>query len=560
MPQTHPSTDASTTFAFPGPPEATRRRQRNALPESVDVAVIGCGLAGLTAGALLARAGLRVACFDGHYIAGGCGTVFSRKTDAGHYHFDVGLHYVGDCGPTGTIPTILREAGCADVTWKALDPDGFDTVVLPNVEFRIPANLETYRERLLATFPAERRGIERYVAFLRGVEDIGTRLDRTGGRMTPGILWRVISKHPMLARWQNATIGAFLDTCTENADLRAVILGQHGDYGLPPSKVSALLHAGLANHYFRGAVYPEGGGQALADRLAASIEEAGGSIHLSRAIGRILVEDGRAVGVETAPRKNRPTEQVRAGTVISAADLVKTLKELVPPEALPQRWRERVNRGYESTASLFITCLGLKGDLRDLGMRNTNYWISKHPDVEALYASLDTGEARATAAYVTSASLKDPDNPHHAPPGHMSLEVMTIVSGKPEAWGLEPGEELGWAYKRNERYRAIKQRVEDDLIEMLEARFPGAKERIVYRESATPMSHIRFTNATDGSAYGIALTPAQFGKGRPGYDAILPGLHLAGVSTRAGHGIVGAMSSGRSAARAVLAARAVSNR
>jgi phytoene dehydrogenase-like protein len=546
--------DTADHHPLPGPPDATRRRQRNELPAEVDVAVIGCGLSGLTAGAYLARAGLRVACFDSHYVAGGCGTVFARSTPHGRYHFDVGLHYVGDCGPTGTIPTILRDAGCPPVNWRPLDPDGFDTIVLPDLEFRIPANLDLYHERLRAAFPRETRGIDRYVSFLRGVADVGARLDANGGRMTPGIIWRVLSKHRMLARYQNATIAQVLDGCTSDPALRAVILGQHGDYGLPPSKVAALLHAGLAVHYFKGAVYPEGGGQTLADRLAAAIEAAGGTIHLSRGIGRVLVENGRAVGVETAPRKNRETEQVRARVVISSADLVKTLRDLVPHDALPETWRRKLARGWESTSALFITCLGLAGDLRDIGMRNSNYWISKHLDIERAYASMGAGAPEVHGAYITSASLKDPGTPHHAPPGHMSLEVMGLVSGKAAAWGLGAGEEQGWGYKRNEVYRGHKQRVEDALVDMLEKRFPGATERIVFRESATPMSHTRFTQATDGSAYGIALTPEQFGRGRPGYEAIFPGFHLAGVSTRDNHGIVGAMSSGRSAAKAVLAA------
>jgi len=49
-------------------------RVRGPIPERVDVAVIGCGLGGLTAAVHLARQGKRVACFDSHYIAGGCAT------------------------------------------------------------------------------------------------------------------------------------------------------------------------------------------------------------------------------------------------------------------------------------------------------------------------------------------------------------------------------------------------------------------------------------------------------------------------------------------------------
>jgi all-trans-retinol 13,14-reductase len=548
------------SLTLPGPPEATRRRQRNALPGAVDVAIIGCGLAGLTAGALLSRAGVKVACFDGHYVAGGCGTVFSRTAPEGRYHFDVGLHYVGDCGDHGTIPTLLREAGCAPVTFRPLDPDGFDTVVLPNAPdpahrtFSIPADVDRYEGRLLSAFPAERRGITRYVRLIRAVLDIGTRLDATRGRMTPGILWRVLTRHPLLARWQHATLSDFLDTCTADPTLRAILCAQHGDYAVPPSRVALLLHAGLAAHYFKGATYPVGGGQILADRLAESIERHGGSIHLSRPIGRVLVVGRRAVGVETAPRKHRPLEQVRARAVISAADLERTLRELVPADALPSDWRARLEAGFEHTAALFLTCLGVRGDLRDLGMADRNYWISNDTDVEALYRDLDGGPPRVSTAYVTSASLKDPETAHHAPPGHMSLEIMTILTGSPAAWGLSPREDDAWGYKRNPTYLAHKRRVEDALIAMADARFPGLAARITWRESGTPVTHSRFTRATAGSAYGIALTPAQFGANRPGYEAVFDGFHLAGVSTRAGHGIVGAMSSGRGAAEAVLRA------
>lgn len=538
----------------PGPPERTRARQRNPLPDEVDVAVIGCGLGGLSTAAYLAKAGLKVAALDAHYVAGGCGTVFSRGPSDARYHFDVGLHYIGDCGPGGMIPTILREVGADPVEFLPMDPDGFDTIILPGgFEFPIPVGLDRYRDRLIEHFPAERRGIERYVTLLRGIRDIGTRLDHNHGRLSAGIALRTLTRYFGLVRFQNATMDKVLDHITTDPRLRAVILGQNGDYGLPPSKVSAMLHMGLADHYFKGAYYPRGGGQVLADRLAAAIEAHGGSIHLRRPVGRVLIENGRAVGIETAPRRNHPTERLRAKAVVSNADLMKTLSSLVGKDLLPPRWRDRLDQGFELPAALFITCLGVKGDLRELGFKNSNYWIFDDLDFDRLYRhGMTDAEPTARAAYITSASMKDPTSPHHAPPGISTLEVMTLVPGAPRHWSVPEDELADWGYKRNEEYRRRKQQVEDRLIAMAERRFPGLAERIVFKESATPITHTRYTGATDGVSYGIALTPAQFGKGRPGYGPILPGLFLCGASTRANHGIVGAMASGRGASRAVL--------
>src|SRR6185369_8312193 len=95
----------------------TRRRAHAKLPSRVDVAIIGSGLGGLVAAANLAQRGLSVALFEAHYTAGGCATQFERGPKRARYHFDVGLHYVGDCGPDGQIPRLLREVG-VDVSFR----------------------------------------------------------------------------------------------------------------------------------------------------------------------------------------------------------------------------------------------------------------------------------------------------------------------------------------------------------------------------------------------------------------------------------------------------------
>ncbi len=534
------------------PTALSNTRARAPLPATVDVAIVGAGLGGLVAGAYLARAGRRVAIFDAHYVAGGCCTVFTRKLPgAGRAHFDVGLHYVGDCGPGGAIPSILADLG-VDVRFRPMDSDGFDTLVFPDFRFRIPANLELYRDRLIALFPAEKRGIDAYVRLLREVDFLSGRMG-AGGRPGLGVLFDVLRHGRLGARYQGHTIGRFLEDHVRDPKLRAVMLGQAGDYGLPPSKVSAMLHAGLAMHYFKGAYYPVGGGQVIADGLAAVIEGAGGSVHLRAPVERILVRDGRAAGVRVQPR-NGPAVEVAAGVVLSNADLKRTLLELVEPGALPADTLTRA-RGYEMAGAIFMTFLGLRGDLRDLGLTDTNYWAFDGYDFERFFGDGQRDGPKAASirgCYITSASLKDPDTPTHAPEGHQTLEIMALVPGDFAAWGVRDPETLdAGRYGRAPAYQAIKEDIEANLVARLDRLFPGAAERIVYRESATPVTHTRFTGATGGTGYGLAATPAQFLQHRPGYRGPLPGLYFCGASTRSGHGVVGAMMSGRAAARAV---------
>ncbi len=528
------------------PKHATRARVNSPLPEQVDVAIVGAGTGGLTAGAYLARQGFKVAVFDRHYVAGGCATQFARGNGKDRYVFDIGLHYIGDCASDGLIPRLLRGVG-VDVPFRQMDPQGFDRLVFPDLEFRVPSDRVLFRDRLVDLFPSEKKGIDRYCRLVQEVDVMGRKTLEQRGR--PGLKMAAAAmRHGrLLARYQNATIGQFLDSCTADPLLRAVILGQNGDYGLPPSEVSALLHCGLVNHYLLGAYYPEGGGQVISDRLAETIEAAGGSVCLSRGVEEILVEDGRVVGIRTEPRK-QVRHEVRADTVISNADLMVTLRDLLPPEAITGTWRERLPE-FRMAEAIFMTFLGVTADMRSKGMGDHNIWQFDHIDFDTMYRSARARDTiQPEACYITSASLKDPDSHGHAPEGVTGVEVMTLVPGSLSKWGVSEEAYRNNTYRRDPAYVALKERIEDGLIARLERLFPGTAETIVFRESASPVTHSRYTAASDGTGYGLACTPEQFMQNRPGYRGPVEGLFLCGASLRSGHGILGAMLSGQRAA------------
>lgn len=523
----------------------TKPRVKAAVPEQVDVAIIGAGLGGLTAGAYLAQQGQKVAVFDQHYVAGGCCTQFSRGGPRNRYNFDIGLHYIGDCGPGGKIPGILQDLGI-DIDYVPMDNDGFDTLVFPDFRFPIPADHDRFRDRLVEMFPGERRGIDRYVRFLKEIDALSDRIDANRGKMSWGIALHAMTRGRLAAKYQHATLKDLLDSCTDNPQVRAVMAGQNGDYGLPPGRVSAALHAGLTNHYFKGAYYPRGGGQIIADRLSQFIEDQGGSVHLRRGIEQILMEGEQVVGVRTETYKKQQHE-VKARAVLSNTDIRVTLEQLLPAGALPEEWQQK-SRNYEMAAAIFMTCLGIKGDMAERGMGRCNYWQFDSYDFDQFYDT--AGDMVPRGAYITSATLKDPETRHHAPEGISNVEAMTVLSGKPEHWGAD-GRPEDWDYKKQQRYAELKARIEDDMIQRVENLFPGSAENVVFRESASPMSHIRYTRATDGTGYGLAATPQQFFHHRPGYSGPLPGLYFAGANTRAGHGVLGSMMSGQRAARRI---------
>lgn len=506
-----------------------------------DVVVVGAGLGGLVAGALLARAGRRVLLVERHVVAGGNATVFRRRG----YVFDVGLHYVGGCGPDGALPRILRAAGAQGPAFVELDPEGYDELLLPGFEFAIPRGREVFRERLVAAFPSERRGIDRYARLLAELSRALATLHR------PVALAGALLRSPALLRLRGATFAGYLDTITREPLLRAVLGAQHVGYALPPSRASVLVGAGITAHYLDGAYYPRGGGQAPADALTAALVAQGGTLELRTTVRRLLVEHGRVTGVELENRR-RGVHAVRAPIVISNADLPRTVGELLPAGAAPARLADAARR-WEMAPALAVAYLGLRRDLRAEGAPARNAWVAPALDVEPEYAAVARGEfPDACSAFITVASLKDRQDAALAPAGLSNVQIMAVAPADPRAWGSSARAAADGSYRREPGYLAAKAAFTERLLDAAARRWPDVRARVAHLELATPLTHSRYTLSTGGTSYGLAATPRQFLLGRPGARSGLPGLLLCGASTRTGHGIVGAATSGVHAAAAVL--------
>jgi phytoene dehydrogenase-like protein len=418
----------------------------------------------------------------------------------------------------------------------------------PDFEFVIPRDRDQFEERLIAGFPEEAPGIRRYFRFLRQVERVTT-------AMAKGSRWQEIAallRAPLVLRYGRRPLGRLLDACTRNPRLRAILTAQNGTYAIAPARVSAVLHAGLQNHYFvSGGWYPAGGAQVIADRLAEAIEAAGGDIRLRSRVTRIHVDDGRVTGV-TFENKHLGTTRVAAPVVVSNADLKRTVRELVGAAHFPASWAQRI-AGFEMSLPLFVVFLGLDIPLEQLPYGNVNRWWFGDYDFDERYAEVTRGEMPDVPfLYVATASRKDPENLRLAPAGHSNVQLMTIAPPHPAFWGVSEDEVRAGTYEANEGYQAVKNAVMQRMIAAAEHVIPGLREHVVFREAATPLTHTRYTGSTGGTSYGIAATPEQFLEHRPGAATPIAGLFLAGASMRAGHGIIGSMTSGVHAADRIL--------
>lgn len=524
-----------------------------------DAIVVGSGLGGLSAAAYLAAAGRRTLLLERYDVLGGCSHVFRRKR---RWEFDVGVHYIGDCGPGGQVPTLLRGLGLDErIEFLPLERGGFDTIVGPDFELRVPVGWDAYLESLIAAFPAEERALRRYVRAMRA---IGGSLDRSRTVASTTGMARFVAESGRYAPWITAPHMALLAACGLGPKAMLALSVQSGAYGTTPDVCPVAMQAGfLENFVGRGAWYPRGGGQVFAAAFSDVVRTHGGAVRTRAEVARILVEGGRVTGVRLSDG-----EVLRAPVVISDADIKRTYRDLVGYEHLPRRVTWRSER-WKMAWPLINGYFGIELDLRDTP--NTNYYVipswddassrlelrRQIPDLLSKAHRRDPSDwaadfVRRQAAFVQSSTRRDPGNVRSAPAGCAAVEAMTLAPPAEALWGVAGSDIASGGYRREAAYREMKERIAHGLLDRVEQVLPGARARLCWSELGSPATQERYTLATEGSCYGLEPRISQFGPFRPGVRTPIQGLLLAGTSTRWGPGTEGAMLSGLHAAGAAL--------
>ncbi len=492
-----------------------------------DLIVIGSGMGGLTVASLMAQRGKRVLVLERHFKAGGFTHTFQR----GRFHWDVGLHYVGEMGEGSTMRGLFDLVTGGRVRWSPM-PDRYDRFRYPGLEFDVPSGKRRFVEALTERFPHERRAIRRYVRDVRraALGFTAQTMRNNGSAVARGIGW--LAGRVLRCDMQQTT-KAYLEGHIRDPRLRALLASQWGDYGLPPEQSPFPLHALIATHYLEGAWYPEGGAGTIADAVRGIVEAHGGKFLLSREVAEVLIRDGKAAGVRLSNG-----EEYFAPAVVSNAGAAVTYLKLVP-DGYPIAFRDDLKRFVEShpPTSAISLYIGFRRDPRELGFQGENYWLYGDLDHDRTFAERDAWirDGRPRMAYLSFPSLKDPRAKSH------TAEILTMAGYETFArWREQP-----WL-RRDADYKALKERLADTLIEYVDQQFPGFADLVEYRELATPLTNESMTGHVRGGIYGLPAVAERYQPRNRAWSSArtpLPGLYLTGADTSS-LGIVGALMGG----------------
>jgi len=509
-----------------------------------DVLIIGAGHNALVCGGYIAKAGYRVALFERRDIVGGA--VVTEEHVPG-FKFDLGgsAHILINHTPI-VRDLELEKYGLyyidLDPIFFAPFPDGTSITFWKDVD----KTCESIAQVCEPDAQAYRRFITEWMPLAEGMVEAFLR-PPTPPNLIRHIGLRTGNKDNWATRLRDifSGYGPFLRRTFQSEKVQAAIGWMAAQSGPPPSEPFsgpfALWHP---MYHVSGARRPRGGSGMLTQALQKMIEDHGGEIHVSSPVSRILVEGGKAVGVETISG-----ERYTAKKIVSGAHIHTTMKMLgddMPTQSRELVEKARIGNGFGMVVRYAMDELP---DYTAAPSPSDGSPAPHHHALQFLCPSLDYLD-RAYADYLSGKPSEDP-----------ALISMTFSAVDPTLAPQSKHTMFLWAQyypyelASGASWDDIAEQVEDRIISKMAEYAPNVKGAVIGKLIETPLYLERTLGLLRGNVMHLEMSVDQMFMMRPtlmmgNYKGPVKNLYLTGASTHPGGGIMGA--SGRNAAHIVL--------
>jgi len=504
------------------------------MEKRLDVVVVGAGIAGLTAAALLAQEGLAVELLEAHQQSGGCAGTFRR----GPYTFDVGATQVAGLEPGGSHQRLLAHFGLPLPQATPLDPacvvdlaDGRPPVRI----WRDPARWNAEREQ---HFPGSGR-FWQLCATLHGANWAFASRDPV---LPPRSLWDLGQLLPAL-RPSNLASGLLaassvadlltLTGCGGDPRLRRFLDLQLRLYSQEPAERTAALYGATVLAMGQaplGLWHLQGSMQVLSQQLEQALAAGGGQLRLRHRVKALQRNNEPGGGPGGAVWRLQGEQLGGAGKgqafSLSATNVVMA----IPVQSLPALLGQQLPAGYRSRIE----------NLSDPSGALVFYGAIERALLPAnCPAHLQLDWADPGTLFVSVSHEGD----GRAPAGLATVIASVFTAAKP--WfGLEA---TAYDQAKAEALAAM-QRGLESLLGI-------SPEQWRHAELATPRGFERWTGRPFGFVGGLGQHPSRFGPFGLASRTPLRGLWLCGDSIHPGEGTAAVGLSALMACRQLLAER-----
>ena len=524
----------------------------------LDVVVIGGGHNGLTCAAYLAGAGLAVRVLERRSVLGG-----AAVTEEFHPGF---RNSTASYTVSLLNPKVIRDLRLAEHGLVVIARPLSNFLPLPDGGYlKVGGGLAATQAAVAAHSQLDARRLPDYYAMLDRVADVLRELLlATPPSVGPGLgamleAWKVAKRFRALDLAGQRDVldlftksaGEVLDRWFESAPIKAAfgfdaVVGNYASPYTPGSAYVLLHHVfGEVNGQRGQWGHARGGMGAITQAMAAECRARGVELVTDAAVERVIVDRGRATGVQLASG-----DIVRAARVVANVNPKLLFQRLVARAHLPEDFAARID-GYRCGSATFRMNVALSElpDFSALPGKNAQphhaSGIIVAPSLaymeRAYFDARTHGWSKAPIVEVLLPSVVDDTL---APPG-MHVASLFCQHVHPDLPAVLPGRT--WDEARDE--------VADLMIDTVNRLAPNFRASVLGRRALTPLDLERTFGLIGGDIFHGALNLDQIYSARPmlgygNYRGPRPGIYMCGSGTHPGGGVTGAP--GHNAAREIL--------
>ena len=478
-----------------------------------EVIIVGAGPGGLISGMILANKGCKVTFYEKENIPGGRNGYIEEKG----YKFDIGPTFLM---MKFVLDDIFKEVG-RDVNdyLEFVELDPMYRLVWTDQYMDVHYNKDLLKKELQRVFPNVVSELDKFMK----VES--WRFKKLFPCLTRpyGSAFSLLNKHVIFGLRAFAfgkTLYDVLGNYFDDQKARIAFTFQSKYLGMSPWKCPGLFAMiPYVEHEF-GIYHSIGGLSEISAAMAKVAEEEGAKIHYHTTVKQIIVENGKAIGVELENGKKH-----KADEVIINADFGYAATKLFPKGVI-KKWAYDNLIQKRFSVSTFMLYLGLKKryDLKHHTIVFSKEYIKNVTDLEnGIFPE------KNASFYVRNADVTDPTL---APKGHSALYILVPVPNK----------------KANINWKAKEKPFRDWIIDQLDKRLgmKDVEENIVVEKIFTPDTWETDYNVFIGATFNLAHNIPQMLHKRPHnkFEEV-KNCYLVGGGTHPGSGLPTIYESGR---------------
>jgi phytoene dehydrogenase-like protein len=479
------------------------------------IIIIGAGITGLSAGCYGQMNGYRTSILEMHDKTGGVCTGWKRKG----YTIDGCMDWLVGTSPANSFYHIWKELGVAP-GWSIVDHEQYISIEGEGGKvFTVYADIDRLEQHMKELAPEDKDVIEEFIKGGRDCSHVSMPIEKAPELYSPidgfKMMFTMFPLLRFMRKWSKVPSRDFARRF-RNPFLRAAFstafIADFADFPI------LFMLMTLAWLHQKAAGYLVGGGLALSDAIERRYLSLGGELHCKSRVDKILVDNDRAVGVRLADGAEH-----RGDIVISAADGHTTIFDM-----LDGRYIDEKIRGYYDNPKLFPP-------LVYIGLGVARSFDNIPSSVAGMSFPIDKPVTIAGQEHKRLSVQIYSFDPTLAPKGKTVLKVQFNTDY--DYWKK--------LRQEPERYNAEKEQIAEQVITVLDQRFPGLAAEVEMHDVATPMTWERYTGNWRGSYEGW-LPSAQslmmrMSKTLPGLD----NFYMAGQWVEPGGGLPTAAMSGR---------------